>query len=87
MKVCSRCVIELTAEGRNVIVGGVYRIPNTNQQLFLERYQSIIDKIKLEKKDIIIGTDQNLDYLKIQQHANTAEFPHESFCRSFAYYD
>ena len=66
--------IELTAEGRNIIVGEVYRIPNTNQQLFLERYQSIIDKIKLEKKDIIIGTDQNLDYLKIQQHNKTAEF-------------
>ncbi len=42
--------IELTAEGRNIIVGEVYRIPNTNQQLFLERYQSIVDKIKTEKK-------------------------------------
>ncbi len=66
--------IEVTAESRNIIVGEVYRIPNTNQNSFLERYQSIIDKIKLEKKDIVIGTDQNLDYLKIQQHSNTAEF-------------
>ena len=66
--------VEITAESRNIIVGEVYRIPNTNQESFLDRYQSIIEKIKLEKKDIIIGTDQNLDYLKIQQHSNTAEF-------------
>ena len=43
--------VEITGENRNIIVGEVYRIPNTNQQSFLDRYQSIIEKIKLEKKD------------------------------------
>ena len=57
-----------------VVIGEVYRIPGTNENEFIETYSNIITKIRNEKKKIIIGTDQNLDYLKINQHNNTRKF-------------
>ena len=69
------CFIEITLKNEaKLITGEVYRVPNTNQDLFLERYQNIVDKVELEKKDLIIGTDQNLDFLKLEHHPNTAKF-------------
>ncbi len=71
--------LEVYTKNKNTIVGEVYRVPNTNLQSFFDRYQSIIDKINAEKKDVIIGTDQNLDYLKINDHTNTADFLNMNF--------
>ena len=68
------CFIEIFNGKKNSIVGEVYRVPNTNENDFIERYESIIDKIYQENKNLIIGTDQNLDYLKIRNHNNTAKF-------------
>ena len=68
------CFIEIISKSRNIIVGEVYRIPGTNELDFIKQYENLIKKIKNEKKNIVIGTDQNLDYLKIHQHANTAKF-------------
>ncbi len=68
------CFIEVKLRGKNTVIGEVYRIPGTNEVDFIKKYESIISKVQKEKKDIIIGTDQNLDYLKIQEHTNTAKF-------------
>ena len=56
------------------MIGEVYRAPGTNENDFIEIYSNVITKIRQEKKKIIIGTDQNLDYLKINQHNNTMKF-------------
>ena len=67
--------IEIAQKNRkNIVVGEIYRVPGTNEREFLEKYDSIITKIKSEHKHVIIGTDQNLDYLKINSHANTMKF-------------
>ena len=58
----------------NIIVGEVYRTPGTNESYFLDCYESIVRKIRLEHKKIIIGTDQNLDSLKINLQRNTNNF-------------
>ncbi len=68
------CFIEISTKSKNIVVGEIYRIPGTNELDFISKYESIITKITQEKKDIIIGTDQNLDYLKIHIHTNTAKF-------------
>ena len=68
------CFIEVYTGKKNIIVGEVYRIPNTPEKEFIDKYESIIGKVYSEKKEILIGTDQNLDLLKIEQHANTANF-------------
>ena len=68
------CFIEIICKGKNVIAGEVYRIPGTDEKEFLEDYKILVEKISKENKEIIIGTDQNLDYLKINRHKNTAKF-------------
>ena len=37
-------------------------------------YENVIIEIKNEHNIVIIGTDQNLDYLKINMHNKTMEF-------------
>ena len=67
--------IEILQTGKDsIIVGEVYRIPGTREANFLENYKGILEKIKMEHKKVIIGTDQNLDYLKINSHGNTMKF-------------
>ena len=68
------CFIELFTQRKNIVIGEIYRVPGTNENNFITKYEDLISKIKREKKDIIIGTDQNLDFLKIHQHTNTAKF-------------
>lgn len=66
--------VEIEAKPKNIILSEVYRVPNTNVSEFMSRYESIVKAANLEKKDVIIGTDQNLDYLKIHNHADTSHF-------------
>ncbi len=65
--------IEITLNGVNHIIGEIYRCPGSNERHFLDTYENLLNQIKKENKNVIIGTDQNLDLMKFQQHANTAE--------------
>ena len=47
----------------NIIVGEVYKVPNSNRQLSIQYYENIINKLQCEKKDVILGADQHFDYL------------------------
>ena len=47
----------------NIIVGEIYIVPNSNRQLSIQYYEDIISKLQYEYKEVIIGTDQNCDYL------------------------
>ena len=49
-------------------------MPGTSEKYFIEKYESIIKKIRTEHKKIIIGMDQNLDYLIIHTHQRTMDF-------------
>ncbi len=68
------CFIEITSRPKNIIIGEIYRVPGTNKQDFISKYEKIITVAKAERKNLIIGTDQNLDYLKVHTHSNTAKF-------------
>jgi hypothetical protein len=56
----------------SVIVGEIYRTPNTNAAQSVKRYYEIISKLD-GSMPIIIGTDQNFDLLKIENNPNTEE--------------
>jgi len=66
--------IELFSNPQHAIIGEIYRIPNTSSQLSINRYEDSITRILNSKShDLIIGTDQNFDYLKINEHKHTAD--------------
>ena len=45
----------------------IYRPPNSNEKLSIERYQTILNNLEHDSKDCFIGTDQNLDLLKCNE--------------------
>ena len=69
--------IEITAKnGKQFIVGSLYRSPNTPEDPILNHLREILNKIKTKKshQEIIIGLDHNLDLLKSDQHNPTSKF-------------
>ena len=66
---------------RPIIIGDIYRIPNTDPDIFIENYDNILTKVELENKDIIIGTDQNLDFLKLDSYPKTEKFLQDNLDR------
>ena len=68
------CFVEIKNSTKDILVGVIYRVPGTSEKDFLEEYETLVTLLNSENKEIIIGTDQNLDYLKINQHPNTAKF-------------
>ena len=65
-------LILIETTDNSVIIGEMYRVPNTSVQLSLERYEQIMSKLT-GTKPVIIGTDQNFDFLKIGTHVHIEE--------------
>ena len=58
-----------------IMIGSIYRPPNTNNRNFLNHYKQMIDLIKKDNiTNIILGMDHNLDLLKATSHKITQEF-------------
>lgn len=73
--VLETCFIEIeNKSNKNIIVGEMYRVPGTDERLFLNEYNKILETINHEHKELILGSDQNLDFLKINTHSNTKSF-------------
>ena len=51
----------------NLIVAEIYRVPNTNENMSIERYDRTIAVLSGSNRDIIIGTDQKFDYMKVNE--------------------
>ena len=64
--------VEITDKGKNVIIGVVYRPPNSDTTVFCSKINEILSKIKNEKLHLM--GDFNLDLLKSEQHQPTADF-------------
>jgi hypothetical protein len=65
--------VEVEYNKQKLIIGEIYRVPNTNIGVSLERYESVLEKLNSYKHPIIIGTDQNFNYMNIVQHGKTQE--------------
>ena len=59
---------------KNVIIGLIYRVPDSNADLFNKELLDILQKITKENKFIYIMGDYNLDLLKCSEHEYTQEF-------------
>ena len=64
---------EVKNKNTTLIVGEVYRVPNTNEKVSIERFESTLLKVsEANSSTVIIGTDQNFDFMKINSHKTTS---------------
>ena len=66
--------IEVKHRHSSVIVGEIYRIPNSNVKLSIERFHTIVNKLRGMNHDVILGTDQNFDLMKYNMNNNIKDF-------------
>ena len=76
--------VEITVpHGKNIIVGCVYRPPNQNTALFLDKLNDVLSYISKNNKQCYVMGDFNLDLLQYNHHTPTQEFIDTLF--SFAF--
>ena len=75
--------IEIKSVEHKIILGEIYRIPDTNEKTSIERFNTILEKLNTEKCDQILATDQNFDYAKINTHKNTSDLFDIFYSRNF----
>ena len=69
------CFIELKTRNSKIIVGSLYRPPNTSEKEFLQYYNNSYAAMSKQKiKECVIGLDHNLDLLKHHKHSNTQSY-------------
>ena len=69
--------VEMTAKGgKHIILGSVYKSPNTCEKNLKDHLTELFNKIKGEKgnKELVIGMDHNMDLLKSHEHHKTQQF-------------
>ena len=56
--------VEITdkLQKQNTVVAEVYRVPNTNESLSIQRYEEIVANICGNTNQVILGSDMNFDY-------------------------
>ena len=68
---------------KNIIVGCVYRSPNQNTALFLDKFDDILSCISKDIKQCYVMGDFNLDLLQYNHHRLTQEFVDTLFSHAF----
>ena len=58
----------------NVVVGVIYRMPNTCMEIFNDRMSDIMNIVQRERKTCYFLGDPNVDLLKYESHQSTAAF-------------
>ena len=75
--------MEITVpHGKNIIFGSVYRPPNQNMALFLDKFNDILSRISKDNKQCYVMGDFNLD-LEYNHHTPTQEFIDTLFSHAF----
>ena len=73
-------LVEIKLEERRLIVGSMYRPPNSKGSDFITNFEKIMKTLKLTKKtDVIIGLDHNPDFLKSSKHKKMSLFINRIF--------
>ena len=67
----------------NVIVGCVYRPPNQNTVMFIEKFNNILSLISKDNKHRYMMEDFNLSLLQYNYHVPTQEFIDSLFSHAF----
>ena len=62
--------IQVNTGGKNYTVSQIHRVSNTSSQNSIDMYENTIKKCQSCNLNTLIGTDQNFDCLKIDNHKN-----------------
>ena len=70
------CLVEVKLQHsqKNIVVGSLYRPPNTSCVEFVNEYQNLIKTLKHADTYLILGMDHNSDLLKASVHNSTQRF-------------
>lgn len=66
--------IEISLSKKTYVIGEIYRPPNSNVQSFMDHYKFITEKVIVENKELLVGSDQNLDLIKLDTQTHIQEF-------------
>lgn len=72
---------------RKIILGEIYRVPDTNESVSAERYDQLLVHFQdnYPGHDVLLDTDHNFDYVNVNVHQNTAKlvnvFSLQACCR------
>ena len=75
--------VEIQMTGKNVIIGCIYRAPNSNLPEFTEEICNIVHKLSKLNSYIYLLGDYNVDLLKFNKHQPTTDFINCMFSFSF----
>ena len=59
---------------RNLLVGVIYRPPNTDIKLFIDALKEILENVQSENKVLYLVGDYNIYLLNVDSHSLTADF-------------
>ena len=68
------CFVEIQCWNSRLVVGSIYRPPNTDIKEFIGITNKVIAQAKSHGRKLILGLDHNLDLLKESKHGPTHEF-------------
>ena len=70
------CLVKIKLEHnqKNIVLGSLYRPPNTSCVEFVTEYEKLIDSLRHADTHLILGMDHNSDLLKASVHNSTQRF-------------
>ena len=69
----------INPQGKNTVVGIVYRPPDQNLNIFVDDFSAILEKISREKKLGVIMGGFNINFMNHQCHNKTGELVNSIF--------
>ena len=75
--------VEIEMIGKNIVIGCIYRPPNSNLSLFNDSIGDILDNLNKQNKIVYLLGDFNIDLLKYEKHLLTTEYINSIFSLSF----
>ena len=65
------CFVEVTSWNTHIIIGSIYRPPNTDANVFNNILEKVSAETQVQGKRLVLGMDHNMDLLKEAHHAPT----------------
>ena len=75
--------IETKLNNQKLIIGSIYRHPNTDIEIFTQHFENALDKLQYENCKVYICGDFNVDALKMYTNTRTMEYYNTVLTQNF----